>query len=75
MKADCIKWIKLKQLLTSCSFITSRADTDALLTPRVIINKVHISPQFEYIISKRFSVSKTLFHSVHHLPNKQAYFS
>ncbi len=36
-----------------------------LLTPRVI-HKVHIGPQFEYIISNRFSVSKTLFHSAHH---------
>ncbi len=50
-----------KKLLTSCSCITSRADTDAV-TPRVI-NKVHIGLQFEYIISKRFRVSKTLFHS------------
>ncbi len=50
-----------KKLLTSCSFITSRADTDAV-TPRVI-NKVHIGLQFEYKISKRFRVSKTLFHS------------
>ncbi len=30
------------------------------LTLRVI-NKVHIGPQFEYIISKRFSVYKTFF--------------
>ncbi len=32
----------------------------------LVINKVHIGPQFEYIISKCFSVSKTLFHSTHH---------
>ncbi len=37
-----------------------------ILTQRVI-NKVHIGPQLEYIISKQFSVSKTLFHSAHHV--------
>ncbi len=52
MKADCIKWIKKKSLLMSCSFITSRANTDALY-PRVI-NKVQIGPQFEYIILQCF---------------------
>ncbi len=31
--------------------------------PRVI-NKVHISPLFEYIVSKFFNVSKTLLHTV-----------
>ncbi len=31
MKADCIKWIKQKKdASTSCSFIKSRADTDAV---------------------------------------------
>ncbi len=39
----------------------------SMLTPRVIVNKMHIGPQFEYIISKRFSVSKTLFHSSLHM--------
>ncbi len=42
-----------KTLLTSCSFITSRANTDAVLKPRVI-NKVQIGPQFEYIILQCF---------------------
>ncbi len=57
-----------KDVLTSCSFITSRADTDALANINATVNnKVHIGPQFEYIISKCLSVSKTLFHSVHHM--------
>ncbi len=38
----------------------------SILTP-LVINKVHIGPQFEYIISKRLSVYKTLFHSAHHV--------
>ncbi len=36
------------------------------LTPRVI-NKVHIGPQFEYIISKCICLYKTLFHRAHHV--------
>ncbi len=32
----------------------------------VHFNKVHIGPQFEYIISKHFNISKTLSYSKHH---------
>ncbi len=46
--------------------ITSRADTDAVNATGHLIIKVHIGPQFEYIIYKRFIVFKTPFHSAHH---------
>ncbi len=58
-----IKWIKLFFFINELQFYyIMRWQRCNILTPRVI-NKVHIGPQFEYIISKRFSVSKTLFHS------------
>ncbi len=56
------KYIIINELQFYC---ITRWHRCSILTPHVI-NKVHIGPQFEYIISKRFSVSKTPFHSAHH---------